>query len=146
MAAQFAQGINIDAPMSVVWEVLTEPSHMRAWMGEPEMELEVSADWRVGGMLSVRGTHHGHFENSGTVRVFEPERRLRYTHLSSVSRLPDLPESYTDVDFVLSLEGEGTRLDLTLTNFPTDSIYKHLAFYWSGTLVVLKRYIESVNA
>lgn len=144
MTARFAEGIVIDAPISVVWRVLTEPTHMRVWMGEPTMELDISVDWRVGGTFRVRGTLHGRFENRGTVLAFEPERRLCYTHLSSVSRLQDLPESYTHFDFVLKPEGEGTRLDLTLTNFPTDSIYRHLAFYWSGTLVVLKRYVESI--
>lgn len=143
MAARFAEDILMDVPVPAVWRLLTEPAHMRAWMGEPEMRLEISADWRVGGMISVRGQHHGRFENRGTVLVFEPRQRLCYTHLSSVSRLPDVPESYVRFDFTLSPEEGGTRLELQLTNFPTDSIYRHLAFYWSGTLPILKRYAES---
>lgn len=143
MVGRFAEGMLMDVPVPAVWRLLTEPAHMRAWMGEPEMKLEISADWRVGGTIRVRGLHHGHFENRGTVLAFDPQRRLCYTHLSSVSRLPDVPESYVQFHFALSPEGEGTRLDLQLTNFPTDSIFRHLAFYWSGTLPILKRYAES---
>lgn len=146
MDPSFADSIMIDAPALALWKVLTEPDHMRAWMGEPVMKLEVAADWRVGGSFVVRGVHHGRFENRGTVLAFEPGRRLSYTHLSSMSRLPDVPESYTRFDFQLEPAGEGTRLELTLTGFPTDSIYRHLAFYWSGTLAVLKRYAETVSS
>jgi hypothetical protein len=35
-----------------------------------------------------------------------------------------------------------TALALTLSNFPTESIYQHLAFYWTVTLEALKRMIE----
>lgn len=31
---------------------------------------------------------------------------------------------------------------LSLSNFPTESIYKHLAFYWDITLELLKKLIE----
>jgi hypothetical protein len=35
-----------------------------------------------------------------------------------------------------------TRLTVTVSNFPTETIYKHLAFYWNVTPVILKRMIE----
>lgn len=145
MIPPFADAVVIDAPAPAVWRVLTDPAHMRAWMGEPVMKLDVAVDWRVGGEFLVRGVHHGRFENRGRVLVFEPEHRLSYTHLSSVSRLPDVPESYTTFDFLLAPVRDGTRLQLTLAGFPTESIYRHLAFYWSGTLAVLKRYVETTR-
>jgi uncharacterized protein YndB with AHSA1/START domain len=146
MTQQFSETIDIDASTLRVWKALTGPEHMRTWMGDPAMELEVAVDWRVGGAMSVRGIHHGYFENRGVVLAFEPETRLSYTHLSSVSRLPDAPESYSTLDFRLQQAGERTRLALTLTGFPTDTIYRHLAFYWSGTLSALKRYVEAAQA
>ena len=38
-----------------------------------------------------------------------------------------------------------TELTLTLSNFTTETIYKHLNFYWNTTLEVLKNFIESGN-
>lgn len=146
MHPPMTESVTIDASVPIVWQALTEPAHMAAWMGEPEMKLEVLADWRVGGAVIVRGVHYGRFENRGTVLAFEPGQRLGYTHLSSISHLPDVPESYTHLDFRLKSAGEGTRLELTLAGFPTDTIYRHLAFYWSGTLELLKRYAESLHA
>jgi hypothetical protein len=82
------------------------------------------------------------FENRGTVLQHEPERRLQYSHLSSISRLSDRPESYSIIGFQLQPLGERTILTLSLSNFPNESIYKHLSFYWNVTLEVLKRMIE----
>lgn len=41
-----------------------------------------------------------------------------------------------------SIEGD-TDLTVTLTGFATESIFKHLDFYWRGTVGVLKRHVES---
>lgn len=142
MPHSFQESIAIDAPAAVVWESLTDPAHMRAWMGEPAMKLEVLTDWIVGSPFIVRGFHYGRFENRGTVLAFEPSRRLSYTHLSSLSKLPDESQNYTIFDFRLAQEEERTLLQLELSQFPTETIFKHLAFYWPATLDVLKRYVE----
>jgi uncharacterized protein YndB with AHSA1/START domain len=142
MLSNFEVSVEIAAQPSEVWESLTDPAHMRAWMGEPEMRLEVIADWRAGSPIVMRGFHYGRFENRGVVLAFEPEQHLSYTHLSSISRLPDEPQNYVAFNFRLMPDDERTTLSLTLSNFPTETIYKHLAFYWPATLDVLKRYVE----
>ncbi|MBK7857749.1 MAG: SRPBCC domain-containing protein [Archangiaceae bacterium] len=137
MSQRIARSIVIAAPAQAVWQTLTRPELMRRWMGEPEMNIEVETDWAVGGPITVRGFHHTQFTDTGTVLLFEPCTALRYTHLSSVSRLPDVPESYTTLDFRLAEAGGGTTLSVTLTGFPTEVIFKHLDFYWRGTLAVV---------
>lgn len=138
----FQKSVEIDAPASRVWQALTLPESMKKWM-MPGLKLEILTDWQVGSPLLMGGNMNGKdFENRGTVLQYEPEKRLQYSHLSSISRLPDRPESYSILNFALHPTGEWTVLTLTLSNFPNESIYKHLSFYWNVTLEVLKRWIE----
>lgn len=118
---------------------------MKAWMGEPEMMLGIDTDWVIGSPIVVRGVHYGSFKNTGLVLAFEPRTRLAYTHLSSLSRLPDEPSSYTTLEFRVTEATHATSLKLRATGFPTASIFKHLDFYWGGTLEVLKRHVERQN-
>ena len=136
--------VSITAIPAIVWRVLTEPALMRQWMGEPEMQIEIDTDWTVGGPFVVRGFHHVRFENRGTVRTFEPEQALTYTQLSSLSRLPNVRENHCVIGFTLAPQEEGTRLTLTLRDFPTHTIYKHLDFYWRTTLAILKQVAERI--
>jgi uncharacterized protein YndB with AHSA1/START domain len=133
--------VYINAPTSKVWETLTNPELMKKWMSETE--INIITNWKVGNPIIIRGNLHGsNFENNGIVLQFEREKILQYNHLSSLSRLPDKPENYSVLEFRLTPVENQTALTLTLSNFPTESIYKHLAFYWNVTLEILKRMIE----
>ena len=71
-----------------------------------DLELEILTDWKVGGSLLMHGNMNGKdFENRGTVLQYEPEKRLQYSHLSSISRLPDRLESYSLIGFELQPKG-----------------------------------------
>ena len=134
--------VNINAPVSQVWHTLTTPELMRKWMA-PDIEIDIITDWKIGSPMVIRGNMNGkNFENKGTVLQFEPEKALQYSHLSSLSRLPDQPRNYSIVEFRLRSTEDQTILTLTLSNSPTESIYKHLAFYWNVTLEILKKMIE----
>lgn len=140
---QFEKTVTIQASPATVWDALTNPSAMQQWMAEPETQVEVITDWVVGQPIWIRGFHHVQFENKGTVLAFELNQVLRYSHLSSISRLPDVPESYSIIDFRLEPLAENqTELRLTLENFPTDTIFKHLRFYWIVAVEMLKQFVE----
>ena len=137
----FNNNIIINAKPAKVWEALTSPQQMAKWMAESEIEIITS--WQIGSPIIIRGDLHGiPFENTGRVRQFEPEKLLSYSHLSSLSNLPDETDSYSVIEFSLQPNGNQTVLTLTLSNFPTEEIYRHLAFYWSVTLEMLKGFIE----
>lgn len=138
----FQKSVEIAATTSKVWMLLTEPEQMKKWM-MPDIELSIQTDWEVGSPIFIRGTMSGkEFENKGLVLKFKPEKNLQYSHLSSVSHLPDRAENYSVLDFQLHPIHKKTQLMFTLSNFPTESIYKHMAFYWNVTLEVFKRIAE----
>lgn len=145
MLKKIEHSILIDAPLSAVWEALTRPELMKQWMGEPEMGIEISTDWTVGSPILIRGFHHANFENRGTVLQFEPRAVVRYSHLSSLSRLPDTPESYSVFEFRLEPLADDTSLTVIVTGFPTETIFKHLDFYWRGTIRVLQRFLDETR-
>jgi uncharacterized protein YndB with AHSA1/START domain len=131
----------INAPRTAVWEALTNPRTIREWMGEPGMPIEIDTDWSVGGPIVISGFHHVRFRNSGTVLSFEPERELRYTHLSSLSGLADEPGNHTVIAFELASAPEGTSLTLTVDNFPDEVIFRHMDLYWRTTMELLGKFI-----
>ena len=139
---RFEKSIFVQATPATVWEALTSTESMQEWMGEPEMELEVMTDWNVGSPIIIRGSHNGGFENKGRVLQFDPCQTLVYSYLSSISELPDEPEHYTVIHFDLIPCENGTSLTLRCKNFPTESIFHHVRFYWNTTLEILKRWIE----
>jgi uncharacterized protein YndB with AHSA1/START domain len=133
--------IEINAAPSKVWDALTNPELMKRWMSETE--IKITTDWKVGNPFIIHGNLHGiNFENNGTVLQFEREKVLKYSHLNSLSRLPDEPRNYSMIEFTLAPRENQTSLTVTLSNFPTESIYKHLVFYWNVTLEILKRLME----
>lgn len=140
---QFEKTIIIHSSPSTVWKALTAPNLMKQWMGEPEMNLDIQTDWTVGNPIIISGFNHVKFENKGVVLEFEPNSKLAYTHLSSISRLPDKPENYTIFEFTLTPSGDGTSLTVTISNFPTESIFKHIDFYWRSTVEIIKKVSEA---
>ena len=134
--------VSIDTPPSKVWEYLTEPNLMKKWMGEPEMNIEVTTDWIIGNPILIKGFHHVNFENKGKVLQFDPQNMIQYSHLSSISHLPDIKENHSIITFTIEPKGKKTLLEIQVENFPTELIYKHLDFYWQGTADILKDLIE----
>lgn len=136
--------IIVNAPVSNTWKVLTEPELIKQWMSEEP--LDIITDWKIGGPILIKGNiHEVYFENTGRILQFEKNKILSYEHLSSLSQLPDEPASYSVLEFELQALGHQTHLKLKLRNFPTESIYKHLRFYWETTVGILKKFTEALE-
>lgn len=127
----------IKATPDKVWKVLTDPDLIRQWISNEE--IQILTTWEPGRPVCLKGKLHGmDFENTGEVVAVEKEKVLHYTHKSSLSNLPDEPEHYCHLIFTLTFENDQTTLDLTISNFPTETIYKHLEFYWRVTLKIIR--------
>lgn len=142
MTYRIEKTVLIHAAPSLVWKTLTEPALMKQWMGDAEMEIDIQTNWQVNEAIVISGFHHLKFENKGTILQFEPGKLLRYNILSSLSRVPEIPENYTIFEFTLSPIDNHTSLTLVITNFPTETIYRHLDFYWRTTIELIKNCVE----
>jgi len=137
----YSKSVQISSTPEDIWTALSSPAHMQNWMSESA--IEISSNWKTGEPISIKGILSGHpFENKGKVLKFDPHSKLEYSHLSSLSNLEDILQNYSIIRFSLHSAAQHSTLTIALSNFPTETIYKHLVFYWSTTLEILKQYIE----
>ncbi|MFA6262275.1 MAG: SRPBCC domain-containing protein [Bacteroidia bacterium] len=143
MTEKFSASVTINSEPSNVWKTLTDIKLMSKWLGEPEMNIEVQTDWGINSPIYIRGFHHINFENKGTILKYDKEKRLSFTHLSSVSSLADTKDNYTIIEFILTRIDKQTQLTVNIENFPTETIRKHLEFYWRTTVLTIKERTEN---
>jgi uncharacterized protein YndB with AHSA1/START domain len=106
--------ILIDAPVEVVWRVLTEPEHLQSWFSDAA-SLEPSAG--AAGVIafqnrSADGLKEVHVE----VQDVEPPHRFSFRWDHPAGTVADERNSLL-VEFSLAGEGEGTRLRLVESGF-----------------------------
>ena len=121
--------ILIDAPVEVVWAVVTEPDHISRWFSD-SVDLEL----RPGGKAALHWDGHGTVPAS-VVRVEPPHFfSFRWT----VEPAQDLTDdNSTLVEFSLSAEGDSTRLTVVESGFrdlagPDDDKRRHFDEHHSG--------------
>ncbi len=74
----------IDAPVDVVWAVLTDHAGYRAWTPVPTTRLETPGEPDRNGVGAVRFLGAGPLGAREQVLVHEPEQHLAYTVVSGV--------------------------------------------------------------
>jgi uncharacterized protein YndB with AHSA1/START domain len=103
--------ILIEAPVDVVWAVLTEPEHIAGWFSD-----SAEIDLRPGGEATFDWPEHGGTARAWIERV-EPPRFLAYRWVRSVGE-EQRKDSSTLVEFTLAAEGDHTRLGVVESGFP----------------------------
>jgi uncharacterized protein YndB with AHSA1/START domain len=99
----------IEAPLDVVWAVVTQPEHISGWFSE-----SVEIDLTPGGTLALHWDRHG--TRYGRVERVEPPHFFSFRWV--VRPDEDITEdNSTLVEFTLRAEGESTRLTVVETGF-----------------------------
>ncbi len=132
--------IAIEAPAAKVWEALTTESLIKRWF----FGVDTETDWVEGSPIVHRGEYQGKpYQDKGTILKVEPGRRLVHTHWSPVSGLPDSPENYQEVSWVLSERDGTTELTVSEVNLPSEEAKAVSEEGWRSALAGLKDLLEA---
>ena len=129
----------IHAPASKVWDAITKPELIKQYL----FDTDVISDWKVGSPITYQGEWQGKsFEDKGKIIEFEPGKRLRSTHWSPLSGVPDTPENYHTVTYELSGKGGSTDVTITQDNNANEEERTHSEQNWNTVLDNMKRLLE----
>ncbi|MBV9831038.1 MAG: SRPBCC domain-containing protein [Marmoricola sp.] len=132
--------VEVHAPPQRVWEALTEPAQIAAYMGGSQVETT----WEVGSPITWTGEYDGRaYQDKGEVLVVDEPEVLSVTHYSPMMGQPDVPESYHTLVYTLSPEGDGTRLELAQDGCETEEQAEQFSANWQGMLEGLKAHVEA---
>ena len=135
--------VEIQAPLSRVWEALTTPSIIKKYF----FGSDIVTDWGVGSPILYRGEWQGKaYEDKGSVLEVEPQRSLVVTHWSPLSGTEDAPENYHTVRYTLALHGEGTSVTIRQDNNASAEEVQHAEKNWAAVLGGLKALLEGEAA
>lgn len=110
--------IHIDAPASEVWDILTNPSKTKIYM----YGCEPVTDWKVGSSILWNGVHEGVVTTfvKGHILAIEPQVMLSYSVIDPLNPdIPDIPENYLTVTYLLTAEDGGTTFKVTQGDYST---------------------------
>lgn len=140
--------ITIDAPISKVWDALTNPEQTKIYM----FGCEAISDWNVGGSLLWKGVWEGNemvFVKGNIVQI-EPEILLAYTTFDPNGTIEDIPENYLTVTYSLSEVDGQTHFVVTQGDYNTvaEGERRYNEAYnggegWNPILVAIKQLVET---
>lgn len=132
----------IEAPLDVVWAVVTQPEHISGWFSD-----SVEIDLTPGGRLVLHWDTHGSVQ--GRVERVEPP------HFFSFRWVIDPDQEFTErkatlVEFTLTKEGDATRLTVVETGFseldiPGDEQQRHFDEHTQGWDTELGHLLDHVG-
>jgi uncharacterized protein YndB with AHSA1/START domain len=129
----------VDAPVERVWAVITAPEHIGSWFGDA-----AEVDLRPGGAMTLTWKEHGSI--IGRVEKVDPPTLFSFRWARPMGAEPREGNS-TLVEFSLSAEGDGTRVRVVESGFPSlegNEQSKYAAQNdegWTMELEDLRRYV-----
>lgn len=132
--------IEIRATPSVVWEAITDPEIVKQYF----FGTRVHSSWKVGDPIKFSGSWEGKtYEDKGTIRDIDPGKYLRFDYWSDMSGTPDIPENYSDIEYLLEGGEEGTLLTVSQSNIRSREAMKDSEENWKLVLGEMKKLLES---
>lgn len=111
------QSIQIKAPASIVWNVLTDPNITNEWIKEFSVDFTLlESDWKMGSTVLWKDTN-GKAHVEGKVTALEPYKKLRFTVIPA-GIVPDWEIKEEDgITYILTEKDNGTNLTIVHGDF-----------------------------
>ncbi len=131
--------IIIKASIEKVWDALTKPALVKQW----QYGSDVITDWKVGSEIRFRTEWEGKvFEQWGNVLDIIPHQLIRYSLFAPRPGLEDKPENYFIMNYALSEEEDGVKLEIVKEDDREGAIQEALQGEENPVLSGLKKLIE----
>jgi uncharacterized protein YndB with AHSA1/START domain len=142
---QIEREIVLDAPVERVWQIITEPEHIRRWFAFDG----ASIDLQPGGQIVLHWKEHGTY--LARVVAVEPPHRFAYRGAYRPDEEPR-DGNATLVEFTILPEGSGSRLRVVESGFrdldlPEEERAKWAADNtqgWAGAFATLQAYLAEL--
>ena len=127
----------IKTNLAEAWDVLTNPIAVKQYFFDTNMETS----WEIGSKISFKGVYEGtEYEDKGIVKTFVPLESLSYSYRSSWDTLPDVPENYLLVSYLIKKVDNGIEFTIFQESQNQDQA-KHSEESWSNILVEIENMI-----
>ncbi len=94
----------IAATPEKVWRGLTDPEIIKLYLHG----TQTITDWKIGSDIVFQGEYQDQiYRDHGQILEFNPLQKITYSYFSGFFGLPDLPENYMRVSYILEDRGEG---------------------------------------
>jgi uncharacterized protein YndB with AHSA1/START domain len=131
--------ININAPVSEVWEALTTPEIIKKYF----FGTNAISDWKVGSPIIFKGVWDGkQYEDKGTILKVVDNKLFQYKYWSSMSGTENKPENYVTITYELSEKNNKTTLAIIQENILDEKMKEHSEQNWRKVLTDLKKLLE----
>ncbi len=128
-----------EQPASVVWDAVTDKEKVKQYF----FGTEVITDWQPGSNIVFKGEWEGNkYEDKGKILECEEGKKIKYSHLSSFSGLPDEPENYSIVTYELESENDSTILKVTQEGFKDEKSRDDSVKGWNFVLDNMKHLLD----
>jgi uncharacterized protein YndB with AHSA1/START domain len=132
-------GIEIDAPVSRVWQALTDPAMIKQYL----FGTDTITDWKKGSSIIYKGEWEGkQYEDKGSIVDIIPEKLLHTAYWSSMGGKEDAPENYNNVIYEVKPDGDKTIVTIVQDNIDDQAGVKHMEENWGFVLRGMKKLLE----
>jgi uncharacterized protein YndB with AHSA1/START domain len=130
----------INAPVSKVWEALTDPGQVKQYLSSDEQNVR---DWKKGSPIAYTGIWEGRTEeDKGMIVGIVPEKILHTAYFNFLSGQEDKPENYANVIYEVSPENGRTLMTITQDHIDNKGDLQHMEQAWGTVLAGMKNCIE----